>query len=123
MGRPKKIAEINDTQVEGQTETEVVQDQSSSLSDQPEAPIDEVLSESGNSDEEKPGENQGEEIEEEPVQIASKQFLKILREELKKEKISETVYKAFLASVPKVDWEENYRLIWETTFRRPPAEK
>lgn len=123
MGRPRKITEINDTQVEEQTETEVDQDQSPSLSDQPESPIDEVSSESGNSDEEKPGENQGEEIEEEPVQIASKQFLKILREELKKEKISETVYKAFLASVPKVDWEKNYRMIWETTFRRPPAKK
>ena len=62
-----------------------------------------------------------ESAEEEPTQIASKQFVKILREEFKKENISESIYKAFLNSVPKVDWEKNYRLIWETTFKRPPG--
>ncbi|MCK5606077.1 hypothetical protein KAR91_29530 [Candidatus Pacearchaeota archaeon] len=67
--------------------------------------------------------DKGNEEEEKPVQIASKQFVKKLKEEFKKEKISESVYIAFLASVPRVDWEENYRLIWETTFRRPPAKK
>lgn len=61
--------------------------------------------------------------EEKPVQISSKQFVKKLREEFKKEKIKESIYTAFLASVPRVDWEENYRLIWETTFKRPPAKK
>ncbi len=69
------------------------------------------------------GDENQEVVEEKPVQISSKQFVKILREEFKKEQISESVYKAFLSTVPKVDWEKNYRLIWETTFRRPPAKK
>ncbi len=75
------------------------------------------------SDNNENSEEEVEEIEEKPVQIASKQFVKILKEEFKKENISESVYIAFLASVPKVDWEKNYRLIWETTFKRPPVEK
>ncbi len=63
------------------------------------------------------------EPEQKPVQIASKQYVKLLKEEFKKEKISESIYTAFLNSVPRVDWPENYRLIWETSFRRPPVEK
>ena len=64
-----------------------------------------------------------EETEEKPIKIASKQYVKKLKEEFKTEKISESVYTAFLASVPKVDWEKNYRLIWDTTFKRPPIKK
>jgi len=59
---------------------------------------------------------------EKPTQIAAKQFVKILKEEFKGE-IKESIYTAFLGSVPAVDWEKNYRSIWETTFKRPPTKK
>ncbi len=110
MGRKKINLEKDDTQVDEQAEETIVAE------DQPEI-FNEVPSDNNSN------ENSGEETEEKPTQIASKQFVKILKEEFKKENISESIYTAFLASVPKVDWEENYRMIWKTTFKRPPIEK
>ena len=52
------------------------------------------------------------------VIMATKQFVKILKDELKKETISKSIYVAFMSSAPKVDTEENYRKIWKNTFRR-----
>jgi hypothetical protein len=112
MGRKPKNIEKDDTQVDEQTEETIV------VEDQPE-----IFNEVALDNNEKSGEELEEKVEEEPTQIASKQFVRILKEELKKENISESIYTAFLASVPKVDWEKNYRLIWETTFKRPPIEK
>ncbi len=85
------------------------------VNEQPESPIEETIPEEGSG-------SRNEEVEK-PVQISSKQYVLKLKEEFKKEKISESVYKAFINSVPRADWEENYRLIWETTFRRPSAKK
>jgi hypothetical protein len=54
--------------------------------------------------------------------ISSKIFIKKLqeelKEELKEESISPTIFKAFIASVKRVDTEENYRNIWKTSFKR-----
>jgi len=54
--------------------------------------------------------------------IPSKLFVKKLKAELKekspKEQISEPIFTAFIASVPKVDSEDNYRKIWKSTFSR-----
>lgn len=112
MGRKPKNLEKDDTQVDEQAEETIV------VEDQPKIFNEVALDSDSNSDE-----NLEEVPEEKPVQIASKQFVKILKEEFKKENISESVYIAFLASVPKVNWEKDYRLIWETTFKRPPIEK
>ena len=54
---------------------------------------------------------------EEPVQIASKQFVKKLQEELKGT-IPASVFLAFVSVVPPVSTEENYRKIWKETFKR-----
>ena len=108
MGRKKANFEKDDTQIDEQAEETIV------VEDQPEL-FNEIPSDNNSN------ENSVEEVEEKPVQIPSKQFVKILKEEFKN--ISESIYTAFLASVPKVDWEKNYRLIWETTFKRPPIEK
>ena len=120
MGRPKKLNAENsneeqpsaEEQIESgdQAETTAIKDETLSENTEVKPTID--SSNDSNEDEE-----------EKPVQIASRQFVNKLKEEFKKEKISESVYIAFLASVPKVDWEENYRLIWETTFKRLPAKK
>ena len=116
MGRPKKNQEDSDTQTKDQFEENTVLEEQLPQNEQAEI-SDETNSGSGGGVIEEP--------EEKPVMIPSKQFVKILKDELDKEKISESIYVAFLASVPKVDWEENYRLMWTSTFRRPakPKEK
>lgn len=120
MGRKKTNIEKDDMQVEEQIDEQA--EETIVAEDQPEI-FNEITLDSDSNSNENSGEEVEEKAEEEPTQIASKQFVKILKEEFKKENISESVYIAFLASVPKVDWEENYRLIWKTTFKRPPVEK
>lgn len=48
--------------------------------------------------------------------ISSKQFVQKLKEEIKG--ISEDVLKAFISISPKIDIEENYRKVWDSTFKR-----
>lgn len=48
--------------------------------------------------------------------ISSKQFVQKLRSELKG--ISESVLNAFVAITPKMDKEENYWEVWNSTFKR-----
>lgn len=50
--------------------------------------------------------------------IPAKLFIKNLKAKLAKEKISESLYIAFLSSVEKVNTETNYQKIWDTTFKR-----
>lgn len=48
--------------------------------------------------------------------ISSKQFVQKLKKETKG--ISGDVLKAFISISPKMDMEENYRKVWDTTFKR-----
>lgn len=48
--------------------------------------------------------------------ISSKQFVQKLKKEIKG--ISGDVLKAFISISPKMDMEENYRKVWDTTFKR-----
>ena len=50
--------------------------------------------------------------------IPAKLFIKNLKVKLAKEKVSESIYIAFLSSVEKVDTEANYQKTWDTTFKR-----
>ena len=50
--------------------------------------------------------------------IPSKLFINNLRVKLAKEKVSESLYIAFISSVQRVDTEANYQKIWDTTFKR-----
>lgn len=51
-------------------------------------------------------------------QIPAKLFINNLKVKLAKEKVSESLYIAFLSSVQRVDTEANYQKIWDTTFKR-----
>lgn len=48
--------------------------------------------------------------------ISSKQFVQKLKDEIKG--ISQDVLNAFISISPKIDMEENYRKVWDTTFKR-----
>jgi len=48
--------------------------------------------------------------------ISSKQFIQKLKSEVKG--ISENVLNAFISISPKLDTEENYRKVWNSTFKR-----
>ena len=50
--------------------------------------------------------------------IPAKLFINNLKVKLAKEKVSESLYIAFLSSVKRVDTEANYKKIWDTTFKR-----
>ena len=50
--------------------------------------------------------------------IPTKLFLKKLEEELKGELLPRNIFLAFQRIAPRVDTEENYRKLWETTFKR-----
>lgn len=58
----------------------------------------------------------GEQTEPSPKFISSKQFVQKLKNEIKG--ISEDVLKAFISISGKRDVEENYRKVWNTTFKR-----
>ena len=50
--------------------------------------------------------------------IPSKLFIKNLAVELKDEKISPSVFNAFVMVAKPIDLEENYRKLWKQTFKR-----
>jgi len=54
----------------------------------------------------------------EPPKISSRIFIKKIKEELRGIDIHAGVFTAFPKVVPPVDTEENYRKVWDTTFRR-----
>ncbi len=66
---------------------------------------------------EEPKQQEPEEIEE-PVLMASRIFVEKLKGEKSNKGVSPSVFVAFMAVVPKVDTEENYRNIWKKTFKR-----
>lgn len=53
-----------------------------------------------------------------PTPIPCKLFVKNLKAELKKEKISPSVFNAFQMVANPVDLEKNYRELWKKTFKR-----
>ena len=51
-------------------------------------------------------------------QIPARMFVKKLKEELKGVHLPKHIFDVFQKIVPSVDTEENYRKVWENTFKR-----